>query len=59
MFFHGLIPPTFFKTSRKHAFLIMLVIASAITPSDLISMFIATIPLILLYEISIYTSIIF
>ncbi|WP_038436045.1 twin-arginine translocase subunit TatC [Candidatus Walczuchella monophlebidarum] len=55
----GLITPTFLKTYRKHAFLIMLVIASAITPSDIISMFIATIPLILLYEISIYTSIIF
>lgn len=51
-----LISPTFLRMYRKHAFILILIIAAAITPSDLISMFIAIIPLLILYEISIYTT---
>lgn len=54
----GLIGPEFLRTYRKHALLLMLVVASAITPSDLLSMIIATIPLIALYELSILTCVI-
>lgn len=46
----------FLKKYRKHAFLIILIIASAITPGDLISTIIVLIPLLILYQISIYIS---
>lgn len=49
----GILSPQFLKTYRKHALIVILVIAAIITPSDIMSMVIASIPLILLYEISI------
>lgn len=48
-----LVGPTFLVLYRKHAFILILVISAAITPSDLLSMFIVMIPLLILYEISI------
>lgn len=51
----GLICPKFLRTYRKHALLLMLIMAAAITPSDLLSMIIVTIPLMALYELSILT----
>ena len=41
---------------RKHAIIFILIIAAIITPADVISMFIAAIPLLLLYEMSIILS---
>ena len=52
----GLITPQFLKTYRKHAFVIILIIAAIITPSDLLSMFAAAIPLWFLYEFGILVS---
>lgn len=49
----GILTPYFMRTYRRHAIVIILVIAAIITPADVISMFIAAIPLLLLYEISI------
>ncbi len=49
----GLITPNFMKTYRKHAFVVVLTIAAIITPADILSMVIAAIPLLLLYELSI------
>lgn len=50
----GLITPSFLKTYRKYAYVIILIIAAVITPSpDWTSQMIVTIPLIFLYEISI------
>lgn len=49
----GLVTPEFLKTYRKHAFIVILTIASIITPADLLSMFVAAIPLLLLYELSV------
>lgn len=49
-----LITTKFMKEYRKHAFVVILSIAAIITPADLLSMFIASIPLLLLYEFSIY-----
>ena len=49
----GLITPEFLKTYRKHAFIVILTIASIITPADILSMFVAAIPLLLLYELSV------
>ncbi|WP_185859525.1 twin-arginine translocase subunit TatC [Blattabacterium cuenoti] len=51
-----LISYTFLIKYRKHAFLIMLIIASAITPGDILSTIIVFIPLLLLYQVSIYVS---
>ncbi|MRJ10963.1 twin-arginine translocase subunit TatC [Ornithobacterium rhinotracheale] len=48
-----LITPNFMKTYRKHAFVVVLTIAAIITPADILSMVIASIPLLLLYELSI------
>lgn len=50
----GVITPQFLKTYRKHALVVILVLAAVITPSDIMSMMIAAIPLVILYEFSIY-----
>lgn len=50
----GVLTPHFLKTYRKHALVVIIVIAAVITPSDVMSMLIAAFPLILLYELSIY-----
>jgi len=52
----GLLTPTFLRSNRKYAFVIILVIAAVITPPDVISQMIVTIPLLMLYEISIWIS---
>ena len=49
----GLITPDFLKTYRKHAIVLVLILAAAITPPDIISQIIVSIPIIILYEISI------
>jgi sec-independent protein translocase protein TatC len=38
---------------RKHAFLLLMIVAAIITPPDIMSLFLVTIPLYLLYEVSI------
>ena len=51
----GLINPTFLRSYRKYAYVIILVVAAVITPSpDWTSQTIVAVPLILLYEISIW-----
>ncbi|WP_185863456.1 twin-arginine translocase subunit TatC [Blattabacterium cuenoti] len=52
----GLVSYSFLRKYRKHAFFVMLVIASAITPGDILSTIIVLIPLIILYQISVYIS---
>ena len=52
----GLLTPSFLKSNRKYAFVIILIIAAVITPPDVVSQMIVTIPLLLLYEISIWIS---
>ncbi|MEO5984442.1 MAG: twin-arginine translocase subunit TatC [Ferruginibacter sp.] len=50
----GLITPKFLKTYRKYAYVVILIVAAIITPSpDWTSQLIVTVPLIILYEISI------
>lgn len=49
----GILNPQFLKKTRKYAYFILLVVAGLITPPDLILHIVVTIPLILLYEISI------
>ena len=50
----GILTPHFLRTYRKHAWVVILVVAAIITPSDVMSMMVAAIPLFVLYEISIW-----
>ncbi|UMB60917.1 twin-arginine translocase subunit TatC [Lutibacter sp. A80] len=52
----GLITPDFLKKYRKHALVLVLILAAVITPPDIISQIIVAIPILLLYEVSIYIS---
>ena len=52
----GLITPDFLKKYRKHALVIVLILAAIITPPDIISQIIVAIPILLLYEVSIFIS---
>lgn len=53
----GLITPKFLRSYRKYAYVIILIVAAIITPSpDWTSQTIVAVPLILLYEISIFIS---
>ncbi|MBY0426466.1 MAG: twin-arginine translocase subunit TatC [Cytophagales bacterium] len=51
----GLVGPAFLREYRKHAIVVILVIAALITPSpDVLSQILVAMPLIILYEISIF-----
>ncbi|HEU0137477.1 MAG TPA: twin-arginine translocase subunit TatC [Flavobacterium sp.] len=52
----GLVTPTFLRTYRRHALVIILIAAAIVTPPDVISQIIVTIPLMVIYEISIFIS---
>lgn len=53
----GILTPSFLRTYRKYAYVVLLVIAAIITPSpDWGSQLVVVIPLMLLYEISIFIS---
>ena len=52
----GLLTPRFLRKYRKHSYIILLIIAAIITPPDVLSQMIVSIPLVILYEISIFIS---
>ncbi|MFN8353855.1 MAG: twin-arginine translocase subunit TatC [Spirosomataceae bacterium] len=53
----GLITPSFMRTYRRHALVVILIVAAIITPSpDITSQFLVALPLTLLYEVSIVVS---
>ena len=52
----GIMTPTFMRKYRKHALIIILVVAGIITPPDIFSQVMVTVPMYLLYEISIFIS---
>ena len=55
----GIISPQFMRRYRKHAFIVNLVVAALITPSpDVTSQMLVAIPLFLLYEFSIFVSVV-
>ena len=49
----GIITSEMLSKYRKHSFLIIMLVAAIITPPDLMTLILVTIPLYLLYEISI------
>jgi len=53
----GLIGPEFLKKYRRHAIVVILIISAVITPPDMLSQIIVSIPIIVLYEIGIVVSI--
>lgn len=52
----GIITPPFLKKIRKYAYFVLLIIAGLITPPDVVSQLIVMIPLVALYELSIFVS---
>jgi len=52
----GLVTPTFMRSYRRHAFIVILIMAAAITPPDIITQMLIGVPLYFLYEISIIIS---
>lgn len=52
----GLVTPDFLKKYRKHALVVVLILAAIITPPDVASQVIVAIPILILYEVSIKVS---
>lgn len=52
----GLLTPAFMRTYRKHAFVVILIIGAIVTPPDPLSQMLISMPLFVLYEISIFIS---
>ena len=52
----GLVTPEFLRKYRKYAMVIVLILSAIITPPDIASQVIVAIPIIILYQVSIYIS---
>ncbi len=52
----GLVTPKFLREYRRYAIVIVLILAAIVTPPDVVSQIIVSIPLLILYEISILIS---
>jgi sec-independent protein translocase protein TatC len=52
----GLLTPGFLKKYRKHSYVLLLLLAAIITPPDVFSQIVVAIPLVILYEFSIFIS---
>jgi sec-independent protein translocase protein TatC len=52
----GLLTPQFMRKYRKHAYVLLLILSAIITPPDVFSQILVCVPLIILYEISIFIS---
>jgi sec-independent protein translocase protein TatC len=50
----GLVTANFLRTYRRHAFVVNLVFAAIITPPDVVSQLLVAIPILVLYEVSIF-----
>jgi sec-independent protein translocase protein TatC len=53
----GLVTPTFLRKHRKYAIVLVLIIAAIVTPPDVVSQTIVAIPMLLIYEASIFISV--
>jgi len=50
----GVITPEFMRKYRKHSIVVILILAAIITPPDVFSQILVSLPLLLLYEVSIF-----
>ena len=53
----GLVTPTFLRTYRKYAIVIVLIVAAIVTPPDVVSQITVAIPMLIIYEASIFISV--
>jgi sec-independent protein translocase protein TatC len=54
----GLVTAAYLRKGRKYALIIILIVAALITPPDVVSQILTAIPLLGLYELSIYVSVV-
>jgi sec-independent protein translocase protein TatC len=52
----GVVTPTFLSARRKHAVVLIFILAASLTPPDVITQCLMALPLLLLYEIGIIFS---
>ena len=52
----GIVTPDFMRKYRKHAIIVTLIVAAIITPPDVASQVIVSIPILILYEASIFVA---
>lgn len=52
----GILNPRFLIKNRKYVILVIFVVAAILTPPDIISQFLMAVPMLLLYEVSIFLS---
>lgn len=52
----GIMGPGFMRMYRRHAIVVIAIVAAIITPPDVTSMLVVTFPLLILYELSIYVA---
>jgi sec-independent protein translocase protein TatC len=52
----GLVTPDFLRKYRKYGIVIILIVAAIVTPPDVVSQVIVSIPMLLIYEASIFIS---
>jgi len=52
----GVVTPSFLKKYRKHAIVVIFIVAAIITPPDVFSQMLVSIPLLILYEVGIIIS---
>jgi sec-independent protein translocase protein TatC len=52
----GIITPAFMRKYRKHAIVVIFILSAIITPPDVFSQTLVAIPLLILYEVSIFIS---
>ncbi|MBP3731394.1 MAG: twin-arginine translocase subunit TatC [Mailhella sp.] len=52
----GILSPAFLRRSRRYAILVIFIVAAILTPPDVISQILMALPMIVLYELSIYVS---
>ena len=52
----GVLTPKFLRKYRRHSYVVLLIVAAIITPPDVLSQMLVAIPLVFLYEASIFIS---
>ena len=52
----GIVTPAWLRSVRKYAIVIIVIVAGIITPPDVISQIVVSLPLLILYEVSIWLS---
>jgi sec-independent protein translocase protein TatC len=52
----GILSPAFLRRSRRYAILVIFIVAAILTPPDVFSQCLMALPMLLLYEVSIYVS---